>query len=226
MVLRSAVPDVLPDTAPAPLVLIAPGVLDPLLDDALSQYRRACDGSRRGEPYLPRCWALLLGQMDQGALRVQALRWAGNVRESDEAVLEEFAEVIVPCFGSSYTNGRRGYWCDPAELLKIIREAEAQGLDVLGSVHMHADMHRFWPEHANGQLLSHRPTAMDEYLFRNGGWPLNMICHLESFGDDVALSVGAWAPPVFEDENGRATAMEVRLSLGSSSVPVESRRPE
>lgn len=200
------------------LVLIGDGVLSPLLDDGVAQYRRAWDGHERGEPYLPRCWALLLGVMDDSSLRVRQLRWASNVRETDDVVLEEFSEVIVPTFGRPYTDGRRGYWCSSAELLKISREAEAAGLDVLGSIHMHADVHRFSPGHAGGQVLSEKPTAMDEYVFRSGGWPLNMIFHLEGVGDDVALTLGAWAPAPFDDEDGRATPIDVRTSLGPLSA--------
>lgn len=198
-----------------PLVVLQPGVLDPLLADALAQYHRAWDAAQNGERYLPRCWALLVGRMSGGLLQVESLRWAENVRESDAVVLEEFSEVIVPCFGAGYSNGRRGYWCDPAQLRKIMGEAEAEGLDVLGSVHMHADMHRFWPEHAQGLVLSECPTAMDEYLFRNGGWPLNMICHLETYDEQVTATLGAWSPAPFEDREGSCTRLEICRGLGS-----------
>lgn len=197
-------------------VFVDQHVLDPFLADAARQYRMAwaTSGGSAAEHYLPRCWALLVGEMTRNHLHVRELRWAGNVRESDPVVLTEFSEVIAPCFGSAYQDGRRGYWCDPDELLRITREVEKAGLDVLGSIHMHADIHRFWPEHAKGQQLSECPTAMDEYLFRNGGWPLNVICHLEGVGDEIVPRLGVWAPPPFEDETAPARAMPLHLTLG------------
>jgi hypothetical protein len=213
-------------TGPATVVL-EPDVLTPVLDDATAQYRRAWDYFRRGDRYLPRCWAILVGQAQfagqaqEAIILVQGVRWARNVRESDATVLEEFSEVIVPCFGSGYSDGRRGYWCDPADTLRISREAEAAGMDVLGSVHMHADMHRFWPEHAGGQLLSECPTPMDEYLFRNGAWPLNLICHLEGKDEDreIAVRLGAWAAPPFGDTGAPAVRMDVRTQPGPAGEP-------
>ncbi|MGX1670435.1 hypothetical protein [Streptomyces sp. NPDC055400] len=196
-------------------VFINPKLLEPFLKDAAAQYHRAWDSSRSAseEQYLPRCWALLVGRMTADSFHVSELQWAGNVRESDPVVLEEFADVIVPCFGSPYTNGRRGYWCDPAELLRITRDVESRGLDLLGSIHMHADVHRFWPDHAAGQKLSQHPTLMDTYLFRNGGWPLNIICHLEEIKGETTSRLGAWAPPPFDDESAPATELPVHFTL-------------
>jgi hypothetical protein len=205
----------------AATVVFEPDVLTPVLDDAIAQYRRAWDCFRRGDRYLPRCWALLVGQAQEALIRVQGVRWARNVRETDSTVLEEFSEVIVPCFGSGYSDGRRGYWCDPADVLRISREAEAAGMDVLGSVHMHADMHRFWPEHAAGMLLSECPTPMDEYLFRNGAWPLNLICYLEGKDEDleIAVCLGAWAPPPFGSTGAPAVRLDVRTGPGPVGKP-------
>ncbi len=207
------------DLPASPDVYIGTPVLQPFLLDAASQYRKAWAASRdpSGERYLPRCWALLVGEMTPDALRVRELRWAGNVRESDSDVIEEFTDVIVPCFGSAYTSGRRGYWCDPKELLRITREVESQDMDVLGSIHMHADMHRFWPEHAAGQELSECPTPMDTYLFRNGGWPLNVICHLEGHQGEIVPRFGAWAPPPYDDERAAARRLTVHLTMGALS---------
>jgi hypothetical protein len=202
-------------------VLFEPGVLAPVLDDATAQYRRAWDCFRRGDRYLPRCWALLVGQAEEALIQVQRVCWARNVRETDSTVLEEFSEVIVPCFGSGYSDDRRGYWCDPADVLRISREAEAAGMDVLGSVHMHADMHLFWPEHAAGLLLSERPTPMDEYLFRNGAWPLNLICYLEGKDEDreITVRLGAWAPPPFGNTGAPAVRLDVRTRPGAAAEP-------
>lgn len=200
---------------PRPAVYIDRRALEPLLEDAAAQYRRAWAAVRAGERYLPRCWALLIGEWAPDTMHVRELRWAGNVREDDPVVLEEFDQVIVPCYGAAYADGRRGYWCDPRELLHITREVEEKGLAVLGSIHMHADMHRFWPEHAKGQVLSERPTPMDEYLFRNGGWPLNVICHLERADGDITTRLGAWSPPPPEQQDARLSALPIHVTLGA-----------
>ncbi|MFI6620511.1 hypothetical protein [Streptomyces sp. NPDC050528] len=201
-------------------VFISPSLLAPFFEDAARQYNMAWASARDAdkEPYLPRCWALLVGEIRQDALVVRELCWAKSVRETDADVVEEFTDVIAPCFGSAYKSGRRGYWCDPAELLRITREAAEQGMDVLGSIHMHADMHRFWPDHAKGQLLSECPTAMDTYLFRNGGWPLNIICHLEGLRGEIVPRLGAWAPPAFADEDAPAQEMAVHFTMGPLSL--------
>jgi hypothetical protein len=195
--------------------------LAPFLSDALRQYRQAWEAATTvkngGERYLPCCWALLLGQLNSKTIRVERLRFADNVRAHDAAVLVEFREVIVPSFGAAYTQKRRGFWCDSAQLLRITREAEAEGMEVLGSIHMHADVHRFWPDHARDQRLTERPTPMDEYLFRNTGWPLNIICHLESWDADIVHTVGAWAPPPFDRPEDVATQLTVRFDLGQLS---------
>jgi hypothetical protein len=197
-------------------VLLDNRVLEPFVADALRQYRKAWQTARDGaEQYLPRCWALLIGRVDGPVMRVERLHFAGNVRETDETVLTEFSEVIVPCFGTTYAHGRRGFWCDPRELLRLTRAAEAEGREVLGSVHMHADVHRFWPSHAAGQVLSEQPTAMDEYLFRNTGWPLNLICHLESSHDEIGHNFGAWAPPSFDDPEDRSKQLLIRYLLAT-----------
>ena len=205
------------DLGVLPDVFVSTPVLEPFLRDAAGQYRRAWAASRdpSGERYLPRCWALLVGEMGPGAFRVRELRRAGNVRESDADVVEEFTDVIAPCFGSAYTHGRRGYWCDPRELLEITREVEGRGLDVLGSIHMHADVHRFWPEASGGQHLSECPTPMDTYLFRNGGWPLNVICHLEGQEGEIVPRLGAWSAPPFGDEGAMSRRMTVHLTMGA-----------
>lgn len=200
------------------VALIDQEVLAPFVDDAVAQYRRAWESAAEAadsgaEQYLPRCWALLIGRYVEGALQVDDLHFADNVRETDPVVLEEFQEVIVPSFGEGYTHKRRGFWCDPAELLRVSRRAEAEGRELLGSIHMHADMHRFWPNHARGLRLSEKPTPMDEYLFRSTGWPLNLICHLESWGGQIAHAFGAWTPAPFEEPEGRASARPVRFRI-------------
>ncbi|MFD1048907.1 hypothetical protein ACFQ1S_26920 [Kibdelosporangium lantanae] len=118
----------------------------------------------------------------------------------------EFDPAVVPKLRSAYAEAL-------AKVDEQVRLAEAEGREVLGSVHMHADVHRFWPSHAAGQVLSEEPTAMDEYLFRNTGWPLNLICHLESSHDEIGHNFGAWAPPDFEDPEDQSKQLLIRYLL-------------
>jgi hypothetical protein len=142
---------------------------------------------------------LLTGRVSADAIRVDSVRFAGNVRETDETVLEEFSEVIVPDFGEAYRNGRRGFWCDSADLLAVTRQAEAEGRELLGSIHLHPDWHRIGPVRERPMRISHQPTRMDDYVFRNTGWPLNLICYLERHGNEVFHTIGGWGPAAPDD---------------------------
>lgn len=179
------------DVGPA---LLDPRVLDQFLEPALASYRES--RGREGPLRLPRAWGLLLGRFEGDAVRVEEVRFARNVRETDPLVLEEFRDSVVPRFGSCYSNGDRGFWCSAADVMAADREARRRGLALLGSIHMHGDLHRPG-EHQN---LSERPTPMDEYMFRNTGWPLNLICYLEMRGEQVFHALGAWAPPPLDDD--------------------------
>jgi len=196
-------------------VLIAPQVFQEFLDDSIEEYRKSLEtaSSSAASQHLPRSWGLLLGRMEDDAMRVEHVRFATNVRETHQHVLDEFSEVIVPCYGTPYANRGRGFWCDSADLLRITREAESIGLEMLGSVHMHPDWHHIGPPHERRQRLSHEPTAMDEYLFRNTGFPLNVICYLESRGKDIVHTFGAWSPPPFNAPEAVATPLTMRFSL-------------
>jgi hypothetical protein len=109
MIIKNAVteqsaPDVSaqPKTATEPgVVLVHQHALDPFLDAALAEY----DASTPERP--PRCWALVLGRFVDEAMQVKKIRFAGNVRETDDTVLREFSEVIVPRFGADYEGQAR-----------------------------------------------------------------------------------------------------------------------
>lgn len=197
------------------VVLIAPNALSEFLENSLAEYLESLATARAENTpqHLPRAWGLLLGRFEGDAMRVVRVRFARNARETEAHVLQEFNESIVPCFGACYANKGRAFWCDSAELLRITREAEAQGLEMLGSVHMHPDWHQIGPEHERKQRLNQQPTPMDEYLFRNTGWPLNLICYLESRGDEIVHTFGAWAPPPFEKPELGATPLTIRFPL-------------
>lgn len=167
-------------------VLFSDDVLRRFLDAAAAEYAFIT-------PEEPRpCFAVLLGEYAGDALLVSDLAFGRNARTTDPVAREEFAATIVPKFGSSYENPVRAWWFEPADLLRITREADARGLDVLGSVHLHPDWHRLGPECERSRPLSESPTPMDAYVFRSTGWPLNVVCYLERRHGGFYYSLAAW----------------------------------
>lgn len=186
-------------------VLLDPGVLSDFLADAVREYTTCT-------PELPpRSWAVLLGRFVDDAMRVERVRFAANIRETDDSVLQEFDATIIPRFGACYANGRRGYWCEPRELLRITAEAEAAGLEVLGSIHLHPDWHRIGPPHERGLRVSQEPTPMDRHLFQGSGWPLNMILYLERREGRLYHALGAWAAPSEAAPDAGCRPLAIRL---------------
>ncbi|MFI9051743.1 hypothetical protein [Streptomyces sp. NPDC053427] len=143
----------------------------------------------------PGCFAVLVGSLFGDIAHINRLEFARNVRASDRTAESEFAANIVPCFGAAYNNKRRGYWCDAKDLLRIDREAQRDGLDIVGSIHLHPDWHRIGPAHERGLQISERTTPMDRHMFANTRWPINMICYLEGRETVLLPTLGAWAPP-------------------------------
>ncbi|GGQ58917.1 3-hydroxyacyl-CoA dehydrogenase NAD-binding domain-containing protein [Couchioplanes azureus] len=199
------------DRAPAPAagrsqaVVVDPAVLRPFLDAALAAYR-ACTPE---EP--PGCFALLVGRIEPDRMVVERAVLARNVRGTDQAAAGEYESTIVPCFGEAYGNRRRGFWCHAVDQLRVHREAEADGLEVLGSVHLHPDWHRIGPPGERGLHISQHPTAMDAYMIQQTQWPLNMICYIESSGDGCSYTFGAWAPPA--DGGNRCEELTLHWSV-------------
>lgn len=169
-------------------VLLDPGLMDEFVRGSIRAYEQCTPE----QP--PRNWAILLGQFLDDAMVVRAIRHAKNVREQDASVLQEFQRVIVPCFGAAYSNPCRGFWCDPRQLLTILDEARAAGLEVLGSIHLHPDWHQIGPPGERNLTISEAPTPMDHYVFRHTGYPLNMILYLERRNGTLYHSLGAWSP--------------------------------
>ena len=189
----------------ADAVLLDPAVLSDFLADSVREYTTCT-------PELPpRSWAVLLGRFADDAMHVERVRFAANIRETDDRVLQEFDSTIIPRFGACYANGRRGFWCEPRELLRITTEAEAEGLEVLGSIHLHPDWHRIGPPHERGLKVSQEPTPMDRHLFHGAGWPLNMILYLERREGGLYHSLGAWAPPSDAEPDAACRALTIRL---------------
>ncbi|WP_105975168.1 MPN domain-containing protein [Streptomyces geranii] len=180
-------PGISPGSAP-PTVLMDNQALDEFLTAAVGEYQLLTP-----EAPLP-CFALLLGTPGPGTLHVERVAFGRNARASDPAARLEFSETIVPRFGPAYENEHRGWWIDSRDLLKAAHEAEALGLELLGSIHMHPDWHRIGPPHERTLVLSERPTPMDEHTFRNTAWPINIVCYLERREDVFYHALAAWAP--------------------------------
>lgn len=160
----------------------------------------------------PCCFAVLIGRVRDGMAKVTDIEFASNVRAVDPVALEEFNTSIAPCFGGAYRNTRRGFWCSPKDLLRIHRDAERADLEVLGSIHLHPDWHRIGPPAERGLIISERPTPMDRYMFQNTRYPLNMICYLESEGEEVAATLAAWGPPPESDPDAQCPELVVKFS--------------
>lgn len=189
-------------------VLIEPGVLAEYLAEARAEY----DSCTPADP--PRCFAVVVGTLGpDGVAEVNRVHFAETVRDDDPSASLAWAESIVPCFGAAYENKRRGFWCGPDDLLRISRQADADGLDVLGSIHLHPDWHRIGPEHERGMTISEQPTPMDGFLFRSTGWPVNLICYLERVGGRLLHGLSGWAPPPYDEPARGCTQLAVRLPI-------------
>lgn len=194
-------------------VLLDFGPLESFIEAAREEYE-ACTPD---EP--PCCFAVLIGRISHDAAVVERLEFAGNVRAVDQAALEEFATTIAPCFGAAYRNPHRGFWCSPQDLLRIHQQAAKEDLDILGSIHLHPDWHRIGPPQEQGLPISERPTPMDEYMFRNTGYPVNMICYMESIEGEATATLAAWGPPPRDLPDAHCSELAVRFKAGQ-------RRPE
>ncbi|WP_326768765.1 hypothetical protein OG978_33340 [Streptomyces sp. NBC_01591] len=161
----------------------------------------------------PSCFAILLGTMEDDAATVTSIEFATNVRATDPVALEEFKSSIEPCFGSAYRNSRRGFWCAPGDLLRIHRLAEREGIEVLGSIHLHPDWQRIGPPEERGLLISEEPTPMDRYMFDNSRYPVNMICYLESSTRTVSAALAAWGPPPEGEPDAPCPRLALRFAV-------------
>lgn len=192
------------------VVEIAPGALRPFLKAAVAAYG-SCTPQQP-----PGCFALLVGRAEPDRTVVERAVLARNVRGSDEVAVGEYESTIVPCFGPAYGNAHRGFWCHSGDQLRIHREAEADGLELLGSIHLHPDWHRIGPPSERGMRISQHPTAMDEYMIHQTRWPLNLICYLESSSEGGSYTIGAWAPPSHNGKRCQEMTLHWRLSAQQS----------
>jgi 3-hydroxybutyryl-CoA dehydrogenase len=195
-----------PGPLPA-MVRLESEVLDEFLDAARAEYTAATPQAP------PRCFAVLIGTIGDGLVRVVETRFAGTVREADDNAAVVWRDAIVPCFGAAYGNERRGFWVQPKDLLDISRAADAAGMDVLGSIHLHPDWHRSGPPAERGLRISERPTPMDRFLIASTGWPVNMICYLEQTPHGLGQTIAAWGPPPAEDPTGPCARLTVQHAI-------------
>jgi proteasome lid subunit RPN8/RPN11 len=176
-------------------VVVDRDLLSPFLTAARQEYRDCTPEAPPG------CFAVLVGSLRDDVAEVERVEHAENVRAVDETAQAEFRASVVPCFGKAYANRRRGFWCSSRDLLRIHRRAEQEDLEVLGSIHLHPDWHQIGPAAERGLRISQRPTPMDRYMFAHTGYPVNMICYLEtpdpaaSTPGEITELLAAWAPP-------------------------------
>lgn len=166
------------------------------IDTAVQQYQKCLDSrNAEGVPsHLPRASALLFGQSDGVEITISGIEFVQNVRDSDQSVMAEFEGTIAPRFGDVYRNPGRGFWCDEEGVLQAIKQQAENGLELMGSVHSHPNWHEIGPQHERYQKLSENPTRIDEYLFSQSCWPVNVIWYVHSTGGDIAHRVAGWRP--------------------------------
>jgi hypothetical protein len=162
--------------------------------DAAREYQMCLDsrGSDGVPTHRPNASALLFGQSGSTELTISRIEFVANIRGSDETVIAEFEASIVPRFGEAYRNPERGFWCDEQAVLRAIMRQAENGLELLGSVHSHPDWHEVGPPHERHLRLSENPTRMDEYLFRQSRWPVNVIWYVSGGDSGMTHRVAAW----------------------------------
>jgi hypothetical protein len=153
----------------------------------------------------------MVGGIADGEVTVERFEFGTNVRATSNLAVNEFSSNIAERFGPAYLNEHRGFWCSSSDLLRIHRDADADGLEILGSVHMHPDWHRIGPPAERGLRISEQPTPMDEYMFAMTGWPVNMICYLERRGRGFFHRYAAWQHPGSQLPGARAVAIPVHV---------------
>jgi hypothetical protein len=166
------------------------------LENAAQEYRKCLDSrDAAGVPsHLPRASGLLFGRLDGDTITIGDIEFVPNVRDSDESVIAEFEGTIAPRFGDVYRNPGRGFWSDEKGVLQAIKRRSESGLELMGSIHSHPNWHEIGPPQERYQKLSENPTRMDEYLFRQSCWPVNVIWYVHQNDGGMAHRVAGWRP--------------------------------
>ena len=176
---------------------------------AASREYQKCLDSRKdsGIPtHLPRASALLFGRSNDTEITISDIEFVSNIRDSDESIIAEFEGVIAPQFGDVYKNPGRGFWCDEKDVLQAIKKRFADGLELMGSIHSHPNWHEIGPPHERFQELSENPTRMDEYLFCQSRWPVNIIWYIRDGNGSIAHRAAGW-----RHSAGKFERLEVRI---------------
>lgn len=195
-------------------VMIVPNVLDDFLHRCVNEHVYA-----ERKQHAPRQWGILAGKLGTSILVVEAVYYASNVRDVDADVITEYHDQRAPKFGGVYKDHRRGYQSDARDLLTVIHKAEAVHQEILGSIHMHADLHNTDRPDDLSPVISQSASPIDHNLFQASGWPLNMILYVERHERALHWAVTAWVP---ENEKNQLEYREIPI-LMQWSEPVEER---
>ncbi len=164
---------------------------------AAEKEHQKCLDSRdeEGSPtHLPSTAGLLFGRVVGDEISIEHIEFVPNVRDTDNRVIAEFESSIAPQFGEVFKNPGRGFWCDDRGVLQAIKRHAASGRSLMGSIHSHPNWHEIGPRHERRHELSENPTQMDEYIFRESGWPVNVIWYVRASDTGMTHRVAAWRP--------------------------------
>ena len=171
--------------------------LDPIMSfaaNAAEEYQK-CQDSRvaTGIPtHRPRTSALLFGRVDPDGITIEGVEFVPDIRGTDETVIAEFEDTIAPKFGDAYRNRSRGFWSEDLAVLRAMLRQDKLGRELLGSIHSHPDWQHIGPEHERRMHLSETPTPMDEYLFYQSCWPVNVIWYISGGDRGMRHRVAGW----------------------------------
>jgi hypothetical protein len=186
-------------------VVIAQSVAEQFLSRCVSEYEESV---RKHQT--PRQWAIVAGQISD-VVCAEALHYASNIRDVDPFLVADYHDRRAPEFGGVYRDFRRGYQSDSRDLLNAIRVAAAEGREILGSIHMHADLQNIDRPDATSPFITELATPIDHDLFRNSGWPLNLILYIERRKSQFCWTLSAWVRGIDPESNyRRATVMTPR----------------
>ena len=169
-------------------VVVAGSVADNFLRRCVDEYQEA-ERNRR----TPRQWAILAGRIES-VLHAEALYDAANIRDADPFLIADYQDRRAPAYGGVYKDTRRGYQSDGRDLLNVMRRAQAEGREILGSIHMHADLQNLDRPDEISPLMTELATPIDHDLFKASGWPLNLILYMERSERELRWVLSAWVP--------------------------------
>jgi hypothetical protein len=188
-------PDVLFESFPE-TIRFDPEPTRRFLSRAVQEHQRCLDSrDADGFPsHVPNVTGLLFGDSDAAAITIHEIEFVANVRGTDSSVIDEFERSIIPQFGEQYRDSERGFWSDDKAVFAAVKRQAASGLKLMGSIHSHPNWHEIGPPHQRFQELSEQPTKMDEYLFQQACWPVNVIWYVRASSGGMTHRVAGWRP--------------------------------